>query len=63
MCLYPKDLIQILENTVEIAQAAFQKDNSYKLIRDELGTIYTDQQFHKLYAVRGQQGLSPWRLT
>jgi transposase len=63
MCLHPQDSAQIPENTVEIAQAAFPKGNPYMLIRDVLGTIYTDEQFHKLYAVRGQPGIDPWRLA
>ena len=63
MCLHPQDAMPIPENTIEVAQAAFPKGNPYMLVRDELGAIYTDEQFYKLYAVRGQPGLSPWRLA
>lgn len=63
MCLHPQDPTMIPENTIEVAHAAFPKGNPYMLIRDELGTIYRDEQFYELYAVRGQPGLSPWRLA
>lgn len=63
MCLHPQDPTAIPANTVDVAQAAFPKGNPYMLIRDELGTIYTDEQFHHLYAVQGQPCLSPWRLA
>jgi transposase len=32
-------------------------------VRDELGTIYEDEQFAELYASEGQAALSPWRLA
>lgn len=63
MSLHPQVPTDIPSNTIEVAHAAFPKGNPYMLIRDELGTIYDDKQFHKLYAVRGQPGLSPWRLA
>lgn len=49
--------------TVRVARAAFPKGNPYLLLRDELGTIFCDEDFVDLYAGRGQPALSPWRLA
>jgi transposase len=51
------------EQTAFIARAAFPKGNPYLKLRDELGTLYRDEDFSSLFPVRGQPGLPPWRLA
>ena len=54
---------EIPAETIRVVRAAFPKGNTYTLIRDELGSIFRDEQFADLYPVRGQPGLAPWRLA
>lgn len=49
--------------TAQIARAAFPKGNLYIRLRDELGTLYTDEDFASVYPRRGQPALTPWRLA
>ena len=56
-------LTPIPELTIRIAQAAFPKGNTFILMRDTLGTIFTDLDFAELFPERGQPALSPWRLA
>lgn len=56
-------LTPIPELTVRVAQAAFPKGTTFILMRDSLGTIFTDQDFADLFPDRGQPALSPWRLA
>jgi transposase len=46
-----------------IARAAFRKGNLYMRLRDELGTLYTDEDFAHLFPSRGQPALPAWRLA
>jgi transposase len=41
----------------------FPKGNSYLTLRDELGTLYRDEDFAGLFSKRGQPALPPWRLA
>lgn len=63
MTLKPEDLGQIPEETVRVAKAAFPKGNPYLKLRDELQTLYTDEEFAALFAQRGQPAESPGRLA
>ena len=54
---------EIPAETVRVVKAVFPKGNTYTLIRDELGSIFRDEQFVDLYPTRGQPGLAPWRLA
>ncbi len=63
MSLKPQPIQPVPEETVRVARAAFPKGNPYLLLRDELGTIFEDEDFSQLYAECGQPGLSPWRLA
>jgi len=63
MSLKPEPIQDVPELTAQIAQAAFPKGNIYLQLRDELGTIYTDELFADLYAHDGQPATSPWRLA
>lgn len=49
--------------TVSFAHAAFPKGNLYFRLRDELGTLYTDQQFTLLFSATVQPALPPWQLA
>jgi transposase len=46
--LKPDDNFDMPEMTVKVAQAAFPKGNPYMTLRDELGSIFTDQDFSDL---------------
>jgi transposase len=63
MSLKPQPIPPVPEETVRIAQAAFPKGNIYMQMRDELGSVYTDDVFATLYPPDGQPALSPWRLA
>lgn len=50
---------EIPEMTVEVAKAAFPKGNLVMRIREELGPLFEDQEFAKLYPQIGQPSVSP----
>jgi transposase len=56
-------LTEIPSETRKVAQAAFPNGNLVMAVRDELGTIYMDEQFQDLFSVRGQPAESPALLT
>jgi transposase len=63
MTLQPEQLDEIPAETIKIAKAAFPKGNAYLKLRDELKTIYTDEDFTDLFPKRGQPAESPGRLA
>ena len=63
MSLHPHPLEPIPESTARVACQAFPKGNRYLLLRDELGSIYTDAEFAALFSAQGQSAISPWRLA
>lgn len=63
MSLHPQPLEPVPEDTVRVARAAFPKGNPYLTLRDQLGTIFQDEDFAALFPVCGQPGLPPWRLA
>ena len=63
MSLKPVPLTPIPEMTARIAKAAFPKSNLYLRLRDEMGTLYTEEDFAHLYPTHGQPGLPAWRLA
>jgi transposase len=63
MSLHPMPAPSVPQLTAEVARAAFPKGNPYLSLRDEMGTIFQDDDFLDLYATEGQPGLSPWRLA
>src|SRR3954453_19116515 len=63
MSLRPEPIGAIPVETARVARAAFPKGNVVTRLRDELGALYEDGDFRKLYPVRGQPGLAPWRLA
>ncbi len=63
MSLQPETIPAIPEETARIARTIFPKGNRYLLLRDNLGTIYTDELFLKLYPHGGSYAEAPWRLA
>ena len=63
MSLNPQTIEVIPEETVRVAKAAFPDRTVYMKMRDEFGTIFTDEQFVDLYPQRGPAALAPWRLA
>ena len=49
--------------TARVAHAAFPKGSPYLVLRDELGTVFQDEDFANLYPRLGQPALPPWRLA
>ena len=63
MTLHPQEIPPIPEETARVARAILPQGNRYLLLRDELGTIYTDELFADLYPRMGQPAEQPWRLA
>ncbi len=63
MSLKPDPIQPVPEETVRVARAAFRKGNPLLKLRDELGTIFSDEGFADLFPKLGQPGLPPWRLA
>jgi hypothetical protein len=63
MSMHPQPIGLVPEDTARVARAAFPKGNLYMQIRDELGTIYDDEDFSELFEVRGRPAITPWRLA
>lgn len=61
--IQPQAIDPIPEETVRVARAAFPKGNLYITMRDEIGTLYKDQDFEALFPTLGQPAFSPWRLA
>ncbi len=54
MSLHPQVIPPIPEETARVAHAILPKGNVYMHMRDELGTLYQDQDFADLFPQRGQ---------
>jgi transposase len=63
MSLHPTVSGEVPASTATVARAAFPRGNPYLLLRDRLGTIFTDVQFAPLFAPCGQPAECPWRLA
>lgn len=63
MSLQPENFAPVPEQTTYFAKAAFPRGNFCLKLRDELGTIYQDQQFKTLFSKEGQPTLAPWRAS
>src|SRR5512147_1863421 len=63
MSLKPDPIQPVPEETARIAKAAFRKGNPLLKLRDELGSIFSDENFADLFPKLGQPGLPPWRLA
>src|SRR5690242_2612150 len=63
MSMRPSAIEPVPEETARIARAAFCKGNLLMRIRDDIGVLYDDQMFARLYDARGQLAIAPWRLA
>ena len=59
MCLHPDPIPPVPEETARVAHAAFRKGNIYLKLREELGVLYTDEEFVALYAHQVRPGENP----
>lgn len=55
--------LSIPAETIRVARAAFPKGNPYMKLRDELGVLYQDDRFKKLFSKVGQPGQAPGLLA
>ncbi|MFE2508408.1 IS1182 family transposase [Streptomyces naganishii] len=63
MSMQPREAGEVPLETVRVARAAFPRGNLAIRVRDELGALFTDEQFAGLFAVRGKPAWSPGRLA
>jgi transposase len=63
MSMHPQPIPAIPEETARVARAVLPKGNVFLRMRDELGTLYTDEDFRDLFPTRGQSAEAPWRLA
>ena len=63
MSMHPHALPAIPEETVRVARAAFPHSNIYLTMRDQLGTLYEDENFAVLFPKRGRPAEAPWQLA
>ena len=63
MSLRPQSIPPVPEQTARGARAAFPQVNLYLKMRDELGAIFTDEDFAALFPKRGQPAEVPSRLA
>ena len=63
MSLHPQEIPPIPEETARVARAILPQGNRYLLLREELGTIYSDELFTDVYPRVGQPAEQPWRLA
>ncbi len=63
MSLHPQPIPAIPEETARLAHAVLPEGNVYMQMRDELGTLYQDQDFLDLFPTHGQPAQEPWRLA
>ena len=50
-------------DTARVARAAFPKGSPLLALRDELGAVFSDDDFAALYPLLGQPAYPPWRLA
>jgi transposase len=63
MSLRPQPIPPIPAETARVAHASFPKGNIHLMLRDELGVLFSDEDFAQLFATRGQPAQAPWRLA
>lgn len=63
MSLRPGPVPPVPAETARVARAAFPGGNVYLRMRDELGTVFDDAQFSRLFPARGRPAEAPWRLA
>jgi hypothetical protein len=55
MCLHPRPVDPVPEETARVARAAFPKGTTYMTMRDTLGAIFEDEDFAHLFPVAGSR--------
>lgn len=63
MSLQPKGSGEIPAETVRVARAAFPKESLAIRVRDELGPLFTDEEFADHFPIQGGPAWSPGRLA
>jgi transposase len=63
MSLRIRPLDPVPVETARVARAAFGNANTYLTLRDQLGTVFADEEFAALYPARGRPAEAPWRLA
>jgi transposase len=61
--MQPRSWSQVPEQTVLVARAAFPQGSLAMAVRDELGAVFTDEQFAEAFGVRGAPAESPGGLA
>ena len=61
--MHPHPIPAIPDETARVAHAILPQGNIYLQMRDELGTLYQDEDFRDLFPNRGQSAEAPWRLA
>ena len=62
-CSSPRRRVRSQADTTRVARAAFPKGSPLIALRDELGAIFSDDDFVALYPALGQPAYPPWRLA
>src|SRR5260370_8696294 len=62
MSLHPQPIPAIPEETARVGHTILPQGNVSMQMRDELGTLYQDEDFPYLFPTRGQPAQEPWRL-
>lgn len=63
MSLKPNQQVDIPVETIRVAQAIFPQGNEVMRLRDELGQLYTEEQFSDLFPANGHPAESPATLA
>jgi transposase len=63
MSFHPQPIPAIPEETARVAHTILPQGNVYMQMRDELGTLYQDDDFRDVFPPRGQPAQEPWRLA
>ncbi len=63
MSLHPHAVDPIPQDTARIARAAFRRGSPFMRMRDEIGALFTDEEFAPLFPTRGRAAESPWCLA
>jgi len=63
MSMHPQPIPAIPEETARVARTILPQGNVYIQMRDELGTLYKDEDFLDLFPKDGQPAEAPWRLA
>src|SRR5882762_8281005 len=63
MSMHPQPIPVIPEETARVARTILPQGNVYMQMRDELGTLYKDEDFRDLFPKDGQPAEAPWRLA